>query len=104
MPVLCQDNLERIGVETLWINKFQEYSLFIPQSVMPPSALCSLLGSAIGRGFVMLCLEVLPMPELIPIFNVDLHFSDVYAAPLLSVGTGDFHVFPWCFGYHAIHK
>jgi hypothetical protein len=91
-------------VETLWINKFQERSWFILQSVTPSSASCSLLGGSIGRGFLVLDLEVLPAPELILIFNVDLHFSGVYAAPLLSVGTGDFHVFPWCFGYHTIHK
>ena len=91
-------------VETLWIYKFQECSWFILQSVTPSSASCSLLVSAIGRGFVMLCLEVLPMLELILVFNVDLPFSDAYAAPLLSVGTGDFHVFPWYFSDHAIHK
>jgi len=91
-------------VETLWINKFQECSQFILQSVTPSSALFSLLGSAIGRGFVVLDLEVLSVSELILIFNVDLHFSDVYAVPFLLVGTGDFHVFSWCFGYHAIHE
>jgi len=71
---------------------------------MPPSALCLLLDSAIGGGFVALDLEMLPVSELILVFNVGLHFSDAYAAPLLSVGTGDFHVFPWYFSDHAIHK
>ena len=104
MPFLCQDCLERMRVETLWINKFQECSWLVSQFVMRPSALCSLLGSAIGRGFVVLDLEVLSVPERILVFNVDLHFSGAYTAPLASVGASNFHIFPWCFGYHAIHK
>ena len=63
-----------------------------------------LLDSAIGRVVMVLDLEVLPVPELILVFNVDLHFTDAYTAPLPSVGASNFHVFPWCFGYHAIHK
>jgi hypothetical protein len=31
-------------------------------------------------------------------------FRHAYAAPLLSVGTSDFHVFALCLRYHAVHK
>lgn len=63
------------GVETLWINEIQRFSIHIHQSVTLPSGSCPLLGSAVGRRLVVLGLVVPPVPELILAFNVNFRYS-----------------------------